>query len=360
MRRHDEASCRQRLEDRVGRIDLRQVEVAERDDVRHVGVLAAAPPVGPPGDGVGLERPAIDVGLGGRAVEQVDAHHLEPERGGLERAEIGPAVEPGEGRRRPGNLDLGQLARRDREATDLLEQADLRRVVQERLALEVARRVREEQRVAGRQRLLDREDAAEVVVHLLDGDHVEPADDLGDQPVVGVDPLLDAEIGDVPGREQQAVARLCRDLPARCGVAIRPQCVDLRAGVVGVVERRLRERRHARTRSGRSSRRGRGPAARRPRPRGGACSVRRRSRARRARGRRRRALEGGKGRGHGRILRCRSRVYVLSPRGGLCQASTATAARNARRRSRSALIRRGSGTGTAASRAFVYGWLGAV
>ena len=52
--------------------------------------------------------------------------------------------------------------------------------------------------------------------------------------------------------------------------------------------------------------------------------------------------------------------YVLSPRGGLCQASTDTAARNARRRSRSALIRRGSGTGTAASRAFVYGWLGAV
>ena len=82
---------------------------------------------------------------------------------------------------------------------------------------------------------------AQVVVDLLDGDEVEPADDLRDQPVVVVEPVLDAEVGDVPGSEQQAAGALLRDRPTRLGVAVAPERPRLRGGGVGVVEPGLRE-----------------------------------------------------------------------------------------------------------------------
>jgi hypothetical protein len=70
---------------------------------------------------------------------------------------------------------------------------------------------------------VDRLDPAQVVVHLLDGDEIEPADHLGDQRVVRVEPVLDAEVRDVPRGHEQRVLRLRRDLPTRLIAAVGTQ-----------------------------------------------------------------------------------------------------------------------------------------
>jgi hypothetical protein len=98
-----------------------------------------------------------------------------------------------------------------------------------------------------RELLLDATQSREVVVHLLDSDEVEPAEDLGDQRVVVLAAVLDAQVGDVPGREQQPVGRLRRDLPPRLGIAVATQSAELRRHAVVVGEVWLRERRHQKT-----------------------------------------------------------------------------------------------------------------
>jgi hypothetical protein len=52
-----------------------------------------------------------------------------------------------------------------------------------------------------------------VVVDLLEGDQVEPAEELGEEAMVLVPALLagSAEVGDVPGREEESVGRLRRN-----------------------------------------------------------------------------------------------------------------------------------------------------
>src|SRR5262249_35667605 len=87
----------------------------------------------------------------------------------------------------------------------------------------------------------------EVVIGLLNRDCVEPADDLGDQPVVVLAALLQAEVGDVPGREPQPTRCRRRDRAVllawlRGGPAQRPQ---LRIAGGLVFEAGLAEDRHA-------------------------------------------------------------------------------------------------------------------
>ena len=210
-------------------------------DVRaRVAMLA----VRPPRDRERLEHAPVDVGRIRRAVVEMDVQQGEAEGAALEAREVGPAVEPGERGRRARQLDRRELARRDREPPDLLQPLHLPRVVEERLPLLVARGVGEEQVVASRQLGVDRLDPAQVVVHLLHGDEVEPRHHLGDQRVVGVEPVLDAEVRDVPGREQQTVAALRRNLPPRLLPPVGAHGRDLTVEVVLVVEARFRKRRH--------------------------------------------------------------------------------------------------------------------
>ncbi|MDR7550095.1 MAG: hypothetical protein QN131_09195 [Armatimonadota bacterium] len=51
---------------------------------------------------------------------------------------------------------------------------------------------------------LDGAQAVQVLPHLLEGHQVEPGDHLGHQAVVGVAPVMRAQVGDVPGDHRQA------------------------------------------------------------------------------------------------------------------------------------------------------------
>ena len=129
----------------------------------------------------------------------------ESERAGLEGRHVGAAVEPLESLGDARQLDVTQLARRHRQPTDLLERPHLGRVVEKRLALTVPRGVRDERPVRRRQERVDRPEATQVVRDFLDRNHVEPADHFRDQPVILLATLLDAEVGDVPGSDQQPI-----------------------------------------------------------------------------------------------------------------------------------------------------------
>src|SRR5256885_6823978 len=76
---------------------------------------------------------------------------------------------------------------------------------------------------------------------LLDGERIEPPDDLGDQLSVVRGSLLDAEVRNVPRGDEQPVWRLRRD-PAR--ELVLPEVIDLCADIVRVLELGLREWRH--------------------------------------------------------------------------------------------------------------------
>ena len=73
---------------------------------------------------------------------------------------------------------------------------------------------------------------------LLHGERIEPPYDLGDQLSLVPGSLLDAEVRDVPGGDEQPVLRLRRD-PAR--ELVLPEMIDLRADIVRVLELWLRE-----------------------------------------------------------------------------------------------------------------------
>jgi hypothetical protein len=177
----------------------------------------------------------------------MDAGELEAERSCLKQAQVRVSIEAVEQLGDAGQLDVAEIAGRNRELADLLELAHLAGVVEEGQALVVSRRIREQEAVVIRELLLDATQSREVVVHLLDGDEVEPAEDLGEQRVVVLAAVLDAEVGDVPGREEQPVGRLRRDLPPRLGIAVATQSAELRRHAVVVGEVWLRERRHQKT-----------------------------------------------------------------------------------------------------------------
>src|SRR3989440_11871571 len=81
-------------------------------------------------------------------------------------------------------------------------------------------------------------EACVLPLSLLDGKRIEPPDGLGDQLSVVPGSLLDAEVRDVPGGDEQPVLRLRRD-PAR--ELVLPEMIDLRADIVRVLELWLRE-----------------------------------------------------------------------------------------------------------------------
>ena len=78
-------------------------------------------------------------------------------------------------------------------------------------------------------------EVGEVVAHLLNGDEVEPAHDLRDEAAVLVAPLLQAEVRDVPGRDEQASLLARRD-PSRA--LVRAKGVDFGLHLI-VVARKL-------------------------------------------------------------------------------------------------------------------------
>src|SRR5207302_7816923 len=81
-------------------------------------------------------------------------------------------------------------------------------------------------------------EACVLPLSLLDGKRIEPPDDLGDQLSVVPGSLLDAEVRDVPGGDEQPVLRLRRD-PAR--ELVLPEMIDICADIVRVLELWLRE-----------------------------------------------------------------------------------------------------------------------
>ena len=141
--------------------------------------------------------------------------HIHEDEGGpadLEGCQVGVAVKALEGLRVVGQLDRAQARGRKGDLADLFEQRELGAVIQECRALVVARGVRHQHAVGDRQLLVQVEQVAEVLAAFLDGDEVEPTHDLGDQGLVLVAALLRAEVGDVPGGDQQPVGRAGGDV----------------------------------------------------------------------------------------------------------------------------------------------------
>lgn len=93
---------------------------------------------------------------------------------------------------------------------------------------------------------LDAPEPGEIVVYLLDRAEVEPGEDLGEQTVVGGAALVDAEVGDVPGADEEAVSGLAWDRAPGLGVAVAAQGLELGVDAVVVGEGGLGEGRHGR------------------------------------------------------------------------------------------------------------------
>jgi hypothetical protein len=143
-------------------------------------------------------------------------------------------------------FDVAGIRGRDRDFADLLQQCQLGAVVDEGGAFVVSARIREEEPVFGWEVALNRTQAGEAVVHLLDCDEVEPAQQLGDKAVVVVAALLLGvpQIGNVPGCEKEAIGCLVRYVTADLGRLIPVKRTNLSVGVVVVFEVRLLEWRH--------------------------------------------------------------------------------------------------------------------
>lgn len=131
---------------------------------------------------------------------------------------------------------MPQLRRRNRQAPDLLELLDNRGVGDERDALLIARCFGKQHAVVAGQFCHDGPQAAEVVVDLLDGDDVKPADDLREQAVVFCAALLHAEVRDVPRRQQQLARGASGDTPQR---GVRSKRLALPATSIGKSESHL-------------------------------------------------------------------------------------------------------------------------
>ena len=97
------------------------------------------------------------------------------------------------------------VRRRECDLPDFLQSLQLAPVVEERHPLVVAGRVGHQDAIRARQLLVDVEQLAEVLAHLLHGHDIEPTDDLGQQVPVLRAALLGAEVGDVPGGDEQLV-----------------------------------------------------------------------------------------------------------------------------------------------------------
>src|SRR5205823_7266183 len=126
----------------------------------------------------------------------------------------------------------------ERGLTDFFQKSELGAVVEEGQTLVVSGAIGHDESPRPSQVVVHVCQIAVVPVSLLDGERIEPPDDLGDQLSVVPGSLLDAEVRDVPRGDEQPVWRLRRD-PAR--ELVLPEMIDLCAHIVRVLKLWLRE-----------------------------------------------------------------------------------------------------------------------
>ena len=199
------------LVERVGRVSLRHVEVAEHNEVSRKAGLACRLPIRPSCDGKGLQRAPLDVLLLVASEIEMYGSEQDCELPSLERSEVRVPVEARECLRDARERNRCVVPRRERDLTDFFQQSEFGAVVEEGETLVVAGAIGHDESPRPSQLVVDVRQIAVVPVSLLHGERIEPPDDLGDQLSVVPGSLLDAEVRDVPRGDGQPVRRLRRD-----------------------------------------------------------------------------------------------------------------------------------------------------